>query len=290
MNTTAQSVTTGQLKRWLLTAPKNPKLLLITPELAYEALIHNDENFQRPLTPGTVKEYARRMREKAWPLVPDPISFDVKGRTQNGQHRLHAVVESGVPIPAWCFFGQPEDNFAFYDIGRKRTPSDIFSIRGVRNAKNASTIARKVWKYNQKTGLPHPVTAEKAPMLRTPTEAYDYYLALGPESVQDSVCHYKRCQKQKLSAPGTVAAMHFIAKGLDAELAEEFFVSLATGANLGPRSIVKKLRDHLLRSSGSIRAEFVGELVIRAWNAKRTGRRTFDLQPNNISSAYPTMV
>ena len=287
MNTTAKNVTTGQLKKWLLAPPKDPKLLLLTPELAYEALVHNDENFQRPLSTGTIKEYARRMKSDAWPLVADPISFDTKGRTQNGQHRLHAVVESGVSIAAWCFFGQPDDNFAFFDIGRKRTPGDIFSINGVKNAKCAATIARKVWKYRQKTGAPHPI---KISQLKTPTEAYDYYVALKPDSVQDSVCHYKRLQKQRLPSTGTIAAMHFIAKGIDLELAEEFFVSLATGVNLGPRSVVMKLRDHLLRSSGSIRAEFVGELVIRAWNAKRTGRRTFDLAPDNISSAYPSMV
>ena len=55
---------------------------------------------------------------------------------------------------------------------------------------------------------------------------------------------------------------------------QEFFGAVASGANLKPRALEKKLRDHLLRDGGEMRHPNVTADVIATWNAKRLGSRT----------------
>ena len=58
MKTTPERVTPEQFKNWIFDPPAGPKLVSITPDIAYEALIYNDENHQRPLSQGTISEYS----------------------------------------------------------------------------------------------------------------------------------------------------------------------------------------------------------------------------------------
>tara|TARA_Y100001968_G_scaffold49032_2_gene39366 strand:+ start:3163 stop:4071 length:909 start_codon:yes stop_codon:yes gene_type:complete len=279
MKTTPERVTPEQFKNWIFDPPAGPRLVSITPDIAYEALIYNDENHQRPLSQGTISEYARRMAT-GWPLVPAPIVFDTEGRTQDGQHRLNAVVESNKTLDAWCFFGEPVENFPYYDIGKKRSPSDIFAINGIKNYTQAAAVVRKVYRYYGGTKQDHPTNGLRKPSIRTPQETYEYYLALGAEEVQASLSHYFRVKNAKVACPSSCAAMAFVANKIDPDMTNEFFYGLATGANLGPRSVIKKLRDELLRGSGVHTSHHVSELVARAWNARRLNRRNFSTAPS----------
>jgi hypothetical protein len=289
--------TIEEFKGWILSPPipwgKGSVCVEITPEIAYEALTYSEDTLQRGLRSAAVHEYAKEMKAGRWLYNHQGICFDAEGGILDGQHRMHAVVESGVSILQNCSFGAPpatqnKKAFGTIDIGRKRTAGDIFYMNGVKSAKVAATVTRRIWKYYLKSNTDHPTKGSV--FLRTPNETYEYYKSLDPSSVQDSVGHYHRLRKNKLPEMGAIAAMHYVASTIDPVLAEDFFKSLATGNNLGPRSLVKKLRDQLLVSAGSVRAEFVMELVTRAWNATRTGRRTFDTQPSAVGSPYPKMI
>jgi hypothetical protein len=70
---------------------------LITPELASSLLETNSNN--RNLSKGTVEAYANDMLAGNWDeSVGDAISIDTDGVLRNGQHRLSAIVLSGVSI------------------------------------------------------------------------------------------------------------------------------------------------------------------------------------------------
>src|SRR5690606_16390953 len=84
--------------RWLLDTTEH-RLLTITPALADVMLRYNDAN--RPLSAATVRKYARQMGEGRWRLTKQPIIFSKSHKLLDGQHRLHACVESGVTIQAW---------------------------------------------------------------------------------------------------------------------------------------------------------------------------------------------
>ena len=98
---------------------------LITPEIAMSLLENNDNN--RSISKGTVLAYANDMLAGNWDeRVGEAISIDENGILRNGQHRLSAVVQSGVSIRTWVCRNVSSDGI--YDNNRKRSTSDQITI------------------------------------------------------------------------------------------------------------------------------------------------------------------
>ena len=66
----------------------------VTPELAAVYLEKNVSN--RKLSRGQVLLISKQMQEGKWKKTGDTIKFSVTGRLLDGQHRLSAIVDSGV--------------------------------------------------------------------------------------------------------------------------------------------------------------------------------------------------
>jgi len=274
-----QEVSANTFLGWIKKAPAHFKLVLMTPEMALAALTYNTEGedgegqrLQRPLSPSWVRELARRMSNGLWALLPEAITFDWNGLCQQGQHRLHAIVESGVSIPMYVKFGEDPALFPKYDGGKKRSPGDIFSMEGVANYTQAAAITRQINVYHSNG---YRGSSSGFPTIKTPEETYRYYLEVGPDDVQEGVRLYKMLSANHLPKQSTIAALYVVAHQMTNGRATEFFEAVATGANLGPRSIEKKLRDHLLVNGKDMRPTKVAADVVRAWNAKQAKRRTF---------------
>lgn len=100
--------------------------MAVTPELAREFLKTNSTN--RPLKRGTVQRYAQMMRNGEWRLTPQSVVFDTNGVLINGQHTLHAVIESGTTVQLMVSRGWPAETFAVLDRGANRTAADALRI------------------------------------------------------------------------------------------------------------------------------------------------------------------
>lgn len=289
----AQKLTVQKFKRLITKPPATPVLLTITPEVAYKALTYNEETLQRPVSFPTIKNYAEQMSNMMWRTAATPIAFDTSGGVQNGQHRLHAIVESGRSIDMWCFFGMDPSLFHVYDAGKKRTAGDIFSINGVSSPNQVSSIAKSIYKFLHWTNQDHWSMDKKIRKLemKLPADAYSYYGILGGEqALRPSLTLYYKASSESISNPGPIGALHFLCSEIDYDMAKEFFDRLCTGANLGPRSPVKKLRDHYLRAHGSIMPLTTFGLTARCWNACRSKRRSFSLSPVNKWADLPKLV
>lgn len=96
----------------------------ITPELAKSYLdTCNIDN--RKIRPGMVLKYANYMTTGDWVLSDQCISFDLTGKLINGQHRLLAIVQSGITIKAVVARHMPEDSFKYLDQGAPRSKTDL---------------------------------------------------------------------------------------------------------------------------------------------------------------------
>lgn len=67
----------------------------ISPEEAAELPTRNESN--RPLSKTVVSGFASAMRRGEWKLTHQGIALGQDGQVVDGQHRLSAIVESGVP-------------------------------------------------------------------------------------------------------------------------------------------------------------------------------------------------
>lgn len=103
------------------------KVVLVTPALAKEYLKKNRTN-NRPLGQRTVQKYAAAMKRGEWELTHEGIGFDLHGHLADGQHRMHAVVESGVACEFMVTFGLSDRAFTVIGQGRSRTAADLLHI------------------------------------------------------------------------------------------------------------------------------------------------------------------
>ncbi len=88
---------------------------------------------QRSRRPSTVRRYASDMKAGKWAEdSPEAIAVGVDGTILNGQHRLAAIVESGVTLTMWCAFNVPMSVYHVFDMGFRRTPGDTAKALGIK--------------------------------------------------------------------------------------------------------------------------------------------------------------
>src|SRR4051812_17796470 len=122
----------------------------ITPKKAAAYLEKNVSN--RVVRKGTVTAYARDMKLGNWIPTHQGIAFNDRDELIDGQHRLHAIVESGVTVKMLISRGIPAETGTMrtmdaVDRGAVRSVADQLQLQhGYRNANQvagcASTIAQ----------------------------------------------------------------------------------------------------------------------------------------------------
>jgi len=110
----------------------NTRREIITPAIAARMLESNTHN--RSLQQRLVSQYARDMLAGNWREHHQGIAFDIDGVLCDGQHRLHAIVESGVSVFMLVSRGLPKSSTDTIDVGKIRTTTDVFTLDGVNRA------------------------------------------------------------------------------------------------------------------------------------------------------------
>lgn len=112
---------------------------MITPEKAMEYLERNTANY-RKLSMAKVLPMAEDMRKGRWQLNGETIVFGMNGTLKDGQHRLKAIVESGVTVPV-LVAREVDDNVDIFDCGGGRTIQQWGSAKGQPLSTQAAAIA-----------------------------------------------------------------------------------------------------------------------------------------------------
>ena len=126
-------------------APKVYRVLITSP-MAQVMLGANTRN--RKPRASDVTFYGGAMQQKVWLLTHQPIAFDVNGVLIDGQQRLMAIVESGVPADLFIMCGMPPESFDVVDTHRKRTAGDLFFGRGEAQVSRLAAVCRLVWVFD----------------------------------------------------------------------------------------------------------------------------------------------
>ena len=123
------------------------KVIQVTPAMAQKWLNeHNPHN--RPLYEKTIEAYAADMKKGLWTINNQGIGFDEEGNLLDGQHRLYAIVFSGVTVPLLVIRGLPNKFFDGHvtqetiDRGKPRSIGDILTLsHGMENASLRAAMA-----------------------------------------------------------------------------------------------------------------------------------------------------
>lgn len=237
-------------------------LVYLTPEVATSMLARKNTN--RSFRLPQLNKLKRAMELGRWEINGETIIFDEDGRLIEGQHRLKAVVESGVSIWSFCVHGIDRERFKTMGQGAKRTAGDILGIQGLKNSRNLAAALRWVYRYeNDFMNNPHPniTDDELADTLPDHPTIVDSF-SLGAKA-------------HGLAAPGMVTALHYLCSKRDKGIANDFFWKFATGEHLDQGDVILVLRNRLLRSLGKrgtkyvMRDEQKAPTIVNAWNLIR---------------------
>lgn len=260
------------------------KVVQITAKKAEELLAKNGVN--RPLSLKRVTRYADAMRKGQWQLNGEPIIVSENGRLMEGQHRLSAVIESGVEsIPMYVITGTSEDTFKTLGSGAARTAADWFKIRGETHYAHLAATLTRLWFYETSGGMSmHNSGSDATPSKTDLDDLLDKF-----PKIRDSVefCCKAENNTASLALPATItAACHYVFSKTRAPggktKADDFVSKLATGEEMSRNHPVMLLRKKLMERKRAthekINLQAVVYLVFRAWVAFVKGEQLEKLQ------------
>lgn len=248
--------------------PDAPVRMVVTPELATVMLGYNPNN--RPVSTATASHYARQMAAGEWRETFTPVQFS-GDRLVDGQHRLLAIIESGVAIPMWVGFGVDDDAFGYFDIGRKRTAADIFSINGVPNSKLVAAAVKWIYAYEHENSKFH---GSNNTYIKDPAPLFQYYETLDLARIQNACKAGQWFGHNRVPSPAVATACHYFCAAKNAAQADEFFHKVADGVGFKSKSEpAYKLRDRLVNREAVPTSPQVFAFIIDTWNATRQNKR-----------------
>jgi len=233
----------------------------LTPELA-EELLKAVPPHQRKVTRNHVLRLAEAMTKGGFLFTPQPLIIDTNGALQDGQHRCHAVIESGMTIPVVLSRGADPDAFALIDTGKSRTPQQFITD------KNASTIAaaaRYVLFYREFGPGTRPSMFGKSYLLLTNKQVLDEveqdheYAAAAPQ-----IAAIRRSAR---ITPGPLLAIQVLAgRTVDQDKTSLWLSGLETGEELLRGDPRLALRNRFIQAPVHGQPQqFM--LIVKAWNA-----------------------
>ena len=260
----------------------------ITPEMAAEYLEFNVIN--RPLNKKHVDFLARQMKNGEWKLNGEAICFEGQALV-NGQHRLNAVIQAGIPVSFLVVRGCEKDSFITYDSGRNRSNSDVFNLENIPNASKVSSIVTKYFSImNGWTSLSTSVT--RAPGLsgnckKSKSEILKEYYS-SPELYQHAARLSKSCTRKirLLSEAEAGGLFVYLVKYRehDKDFVESFFRMLFFDENVSNETIhsfrEKVIQDRL--SNRVMSSSYKQALLAKTWNNYVNGTESKRLSWNEF--------
>ena len=124
----------------------------IGPHEAKDLLQAN--NCNRSVRKNAVEQYAAEMQQGEWHLGCDAIGFDETGTLINGQHRLHAIIQSEKAFPFLIARNLPRKSRDSLDVGKKRQLHERITIAGYAiSAKEASICNQLITPWDYETRI-----------------------------------------------------------------------------------------------------------------------------------------
>lgn len=259
------------------------EIVAITPAMATAMLLRNNAN--REISDACVDKYARAMSANKWPFLGDPIREDTDGNILDGQHRLHAVEQSGCTVEFLLLSGIPAENQKYMDSGRVRSAADNVRMMGISQPTITAAAARLL------LTITNPPADDGSWDGLVRVGAYSGRVTtLSNHEIADFVAEHRDLEASASvgvptsysvqAQPTVLTFVHYLARRIDEEKADTFFGKLSTGADLELGSPIRAAREAINRSrrEGSRDGHVNLYLLIQAWNRWRGEREVSRLQ------------
>jgi hypothetical protein len=255
----------------------------ITPEKAAELLKANTAN--RPLKQLHIAFFENQLRRGEMQLTHQGIAISVSGRLLDGQHRLTAIVNTGIEARLLVATGLPDSSFAVLDTGTARTAADVFSIDNVHHASCLATGIRLYLFYKE---IPSVMWSGKSSKIASTTVIRQKYF-LDPEGWQWSAKLASHSFVPRLLTPGPTAAFIYLASRDSAysrDYLTDFLYQTKEGIDLPYGSPILAYRKTTFNGlvNGKVQQSRLADLI-KLFNAYTTGQNLKQFK----SQSFPPM-
>lgn len=252
-------------------------VVAVTPDVAARWLGKNLRN--RNVRASHVHNLARDMAAGRWQITGEAIKFATTGELIDGQHRLHAVIESGATVMLFVVRGLAPSAQDVMDTGSKRSSSDMLGLHGHKNSTTIAAAARLAL---------HIGTSSDTRAVRSTFTHTEIAQWVENHPEVESAASAAMALKGYIEASPSVltVAWMWLSKA-DPQACADFFNSIAQSQTQGlgdPRSALIKRLAHARRNSERLTATAQLSFIVRAWNAWRKGEQLTILRAKAASS------
>jgi len=248
----------------------------INPHVAAEWLKRNTQN--RKTSRLHVEALAHDMEKGNWEVNGDAIRFDINNTLIDGQHRLQAIIKSGVTIECLVIKNLPSEAFATIDTNKVRGGSDTLSVLGVDHAITVAAALRLIHASKLSRDWTGWGASKAGRQKITNNDMIDLYHQ-HPEidHCAKVIMSGERKTVRKLLTAGTATFIYYWLSNIDADDADQFFEWMEYCEGIDRTHPVSMLRNRLIEISSShggrdqVSKRNMLALTFRAWNGMRDG-------------------
>lgn len=243
----------------------------IDPSRAQALLDRNPDN--RAIVASGVRAWAESLRRGEWQMNGEPVIIADTGEVNDGQHRLSAVVETGITLPTLVVFGVTRASRKTVDTGQKRTAGHVLGMMGVSNGHLAAAALKAIVNLEARVNLA---------THRTSLEIERAYAA--HPAIHSSFTTGTNVNRTFGVPTGLSCALCYLMARKDAEKAATFFDMLLAGVAPTRDHPVAALRGRLMGNmlaKAKLPPHEIAALCIKAWNAFVEGRAVRALRWRN---------
>lgn len=256
---------------------------LVTPVMA-ETWLNERNNKNRRISPVHVNRLANEMVAGRWAMNGETIVFDQDLTLVDGQHRLTAIVRSGVTVEMLVVTGV-EDPRAFATTGSlllRRGANQVAEMMGLKaaNINNivAATRVIMAWDKTETHSDFGKYMANPRFYTFTNEEVSEHAIELQDE-LKDAFKQYANATKLS-GSPSTMIALFSIFNRYDPIAAQSLFGKLADGLFTSKGEPAKLLYDLLNKSRFPIKSKrlYITAITIKAFNATSESKEIGNLR------------
>jgi hypothetical protein len=239
------------------------ELMTITSQMAAELLKNRRAN--RPISKARVRSLIEDLRAGRWRTNGESIILTEDMELLDGQHRLQAVLESGIAITALVAVGVTPGDMGSIDQGRARSGADALAASSIPRARDMAAVARWLWRVEHEK-----VRVQAVPLRNQDLPAFvadhpGLHAALGWGSAL-----------RPIMPMSCAAAFYYLFSRIEAGLAKEYYLAIKSGEGLTAGHPALAVRNRALQERVSTvrHAVAVGRAALLAlgWNCLRASK------------------
>jgi hypothetical protein len=247
--------------------------MLITPEIAADWLDNRNVGNRRKSS-VTARRYARLIQTKRWKCTHQGIAFDRDGWLIDGQHRLMAIVATGIPTNLFIVpfvEGMDDKTFDVLDSGHKRQAAQLLEGPG---AHARAAAARYLGVVDDSFGPEHHIVQD---IIATSVETADVLEVVKdwPE-LMAWASFMGTANKNAHIPPGPhLAVLAQAERSPHRDRIESWLEGISSGAGLEPKDPRLLARNRFISDArlaqGHVGRCLAYRLLVKAWNAHAVG-------------------